>query len=78
MYSRNELRVRYGAWAVAGLVTTIRSTVPLLLAAAASFLVVLGLVFRNEDLKFVGLIGLGSFMLLLLRRRLVRLRRNDS
>jgi hypothetical protein len=49
---------------------------PLLLAATASFLVVLGFAFQNEDLKFVGLIELGSFTLIVLTRRLVRLRRS--
>ena len=64
-------------WAASGVVTTMQRTLPLLLAVAGSFLVVLGFVLRNEDLKFAGAIGLLSVMLLLLTRRLVGFRRRD-
>jgi hypothetical protein len=41
-------------------------------------LIVLGFVVRNEDLKFAGLIGLVSSVLIVLTRRLVRMRRDGS
>jgi membrane-bound metal-dependent hydrolase YbcI (DUF457 family) len=50
---------------------------PSLVAAAASFLVVLGFALRNEDLKFAGAIGLVSVVLLVLSRQLVGSSRKD-
>lgn len=64
--------------AAGGAVPTIRSALSLLLATAAAFLVVLGFVVRNEDLKFAGAIGLLSVMVIVLTRRLAGARRKDQ